>query len=389
MNNPAPHRLTATFAYYVTFITLGATMALAGPALPFLANNTASRIDQISIIFVASSFGYMVGSLISGRAYDRLPGHRLQAAAMLMIAAGAALVPVMHTLWFLVAVLFLLGIFQGTLDVGCNTLLTWIHGEKVGPFMNGLHFFFGLGSVLAPLLFARLVGAGIAMRWTYWFFAVLALPVAAWLWLLPSPAIRAKQPEASGARSTNSLFIAIVFFFILTVGIELGFGNWINTYSINIKLASTTQAAYLTSAFWGAFTLARLMGIGISRLLKAHTILLVDLGGCLAACAVLLLWPNSGVALWSGAILMGLSIASVFATTMAFTEKHVHLTGALVGWIFVGSGIGGMVIPWLVGQLFQRISPRVTVPIILVDAVLAFALLIGILGMVKRRQEIV
>ncbi|HEY5157984.1 MAG TPA: MFS transporter, partial [Anaerolineales bacterium] len=160
MNNPTPTRfkpLTATLAYYATFITLGATMAISGPALPWLAQHTASRIDQISIIFVASSLGYMAGSQLGGWAYDRFPGHRIQALALLAISLSAALVPVLHSLWFLVAVLFLLGTFQGALDAGCNTLLTWIHGEKVGPFMNGLHFFFGVGSFLAPLIFARVV----------------------------------------------------------------------------------------------------------------------------------------------------------------------------------------------------------------------------------------
>ena len=162
LNNPAPspsHRLTATFAYYATYITLGGTMAISGPALPWLAQHT------VSIIFVASSLGYMLGSLLSGRAFDRFPGHRILALALLMIALSAACVPLLQSLWFLVAVLILLGTFQGTLDVGCNTLLTWTHGEKVSPFMNGLHFFFGLGSFLAPLIFARVVLANNEIRW--------------------------------------------------------------------------------------------------------------------------------------------------------------------------------------------------------------------------------
>jgi MFS family permease len=76
---------------------------------------------------------------------------------------------------------------------------------------------------------------------------------------------------------------------------------------------------------------------------------------------------------------MGLSIASVFATSMAFAERHVHLTGVLVGWIFVGSGVGGMIIPWLLGQLFERISPRITMPVLLVNTLIEFGLLVVML----------
>jgi MFS transporter, FHS family, Na+ dependent glucose transporter 1 len=388
LNNPFPARfkaLTATLAYYTTFITLGATMALTGPALPWLARHTLSRLDQISIIFVASSLGYMTGSQLGGRAYDRFPGHRIQALALLMISFSAALAPVLHALWLLVLVLFLLGVFQGALDVGCNTLLTWIHGEKVGPFMNGLHFFFGVGSFVAPLVFARVVLADGEIQWAYWIFSLLTLPVAAWFWFMPSPPIRRRAPEASSGRSINGVFLLIVFFFVFAVGLELGFGNWIYTFSARLHLASETEAAYLTSAFWGAFSVGRLLGVGISSRLRPQTILLADLAGCLAAFALLLLWPASTLVLWAGTILMGLSIASVFATGMAFAEQRVSLTGTLVGWILVGGGVGGMVFPWLIGQLFQRISPHVTMPILLAGNLIAFGLLLVLIFPIQKK----
>ncbi len=389
MNNPAPTRpkpLTATLAYYAAFITLGATISIGGPSLPWLAQHTASRLDQISIIFVAGSLGYMLGSQLSGRAYDRFPGHRIQALGLLVASLSAALVPVLHSLWFLVATLFLLGIAQGALDVGCNTLLTWIHGEKVGPFMNGLHFFFGVGSFVAPLVFARVVLAVNDIRWAYWFFSLLALPIACWLWFLPSPQIRKKAPEAASGGSNKRLVLLIVFFFMIYVGLEVGFGNWIYTFSTRLQLASESGAAYLTSAFWGAFTVGRLLGIGISSRLRPQTILLTDLVGSLAAFAILLLWPASSLALWTGTILLGLSIASIFATAMAFAEQRLRLTGVLIGWILVGGGIGGMFFPWLIGQLFERISPRITMPVLLATTLIEFGLLLALILPLQKNE---
>jgi FHS family Na+ dependent glucose MFS transporter 1 len=389
LNNPTSIQFkprTATFAYYAAFITLGATMSLNGPALPWLAQHTASRLDQISIIFAASSLGYMVGSQLGGRAYDRFPGHRIQAMALLLISLGAALVPVLHSLWFLVAVIFVLGTLQGALDTGCNTLLTWIHGEKVGPFMNGLHFFYGVGAFLAPLIFARVVLAANEIRWAYWSFSLLTLPVAAWFWLLSSPPIRRKVPTEAGRRSSNGLFLLIVLFFVFHVGLELGFGNWIYTFSTRLHMANETSAAYLTSAFWGAFTIGRLLGIGISSRLRPQTILLTDLTGCLIAFAILLLWPASSLVLWVGTIVMGLSIASVFATSIAFADQRLSLTGAMTGWILVGSGIGGMVSPWLIGQLFESINPRITMPILLANNMIAFGLLLALI-LPRRKKE--
>jgi FHS family Na+ dependent glucose MFS transporter 1 len=375
-----PRPLTTTLAYYAAFITLGATVSIGGPALPFLAQNTSSPLDRISIIFVLGSLGYMLGSQLGGRAYDRFPGHRIQSAALLLTALAAALVPVLHSLWLLVAVIFLMGAVQGALDTGCNTLLTWVHGEKVGPFMNGLHFFFGLGALLAPLVFARVVAATGGIAWVYWCFALLALPVAAWLWFLPSPPIRRSAPAANptGGRSINGLFLLIVFFFVAYVGLEVSFGNWIYTFALRLGLASETGAAYLTSAFWGAFTVGRLLGVLTSARLRPETILLSDLLGSLAAIGILLLWPASSTALWVGTILLGFSIASIFATAITFAGGRLHLTGALIGWILVASGAGGMVFPWLIGQLFERIGPRVTMPVLLSLSLVMLGLLLAL-----------
>jgi FHS family Na+ dependent glucose MFS transporter 1 len=382
LKNPATNRfrpLTATFTYYAAFIILGATNAIGGPALPWLARNTASRLAQISNIFIAGPLGYMAGSLLGGRAYDRFPGHRIQAFALLAIALGAALVPVLGSLWLLVIVLFLLGMVQGAVDTGGNTLLTWIHAEKVGPFMNGLHLFYGVGSLLAPLVFARVILAANDIRWAYWIFALLALPLAAWLWFQPSPPIRRKTVAAAAGGGQRGLFLLFVLFFVFHVGLEIGFGNWIYTFSTRIGLASESGAAYLTSAFWGAFTVGRLLGIGISSRLRPQTILVADLTGTLAAFAILLLWPDSQVALWAGTMLMGLSIASIFATGIGFAEQRLSLTGTMTGWLLVGSGIGGMVSPWLIGQLFERISPRVTMPVLLADSLIAMGLLLALI----------
>jgi FHS family Na+ dependent glucose MFS transporter 1 len=377
--------MTATLTYFATFIALGMTQAIIGPALPWLARNTASRLDQISMVFVASSLGYMAGSQLGGQMYDRVPGHRVQALALLAICLCISFVPMLPSLWLLVTLIFLLGIFQGTLDTGGNILLTWIHSEKLGPYMNSLHFFFGVGSFLAPLIFARMVLVTNDIQWAYWLIALLALPVSVWLWFLPSPPIRRKTSPASGGKSINGLFLLIIFFFVFTVALELGYGNWIYTFSSRLHMATETGAAYLTSAFWGALSVGRLLSIGISSRFRPRLILLADLTGCLLAFTILLLWPSSLLALWAGTIVMGLSIASVFATGMAFAEQHLSLTGAMTGWILVGSGVGGMVMPWLIGQLFERIGPRVTMPVLLANNLIAFGILLALLLPLRKK----
>ena len=41
---------------------------------------------------------------------------------------------------------------MGVLDSVGNTLLIYTHGNKVAPFMQAMHFSFGVGALLSPLM---------------------------------------------------------------------------------------------------------------------------------------------------------------------------------------------------------------------------------------------
>ena len=129
--------------------------AALGPSLPGLAEHTRSRMAEISILFVTRSSGYLGGSLLGGRLFDRIAGHPVIGVALVLIAGTLGVAPLLNSRWLLFAAILVLGIAEGAVDVGGNTLLVWIYRDRVGPFMNGLHFFFGLGAFLSPLIIAR------------------------------------------------------------------------------------------------------------------------------------------------------------------------------------------------------------------------------------------
>src|SRR5690349_1801639 len=177
-----------TAAYYLAFILLGLTVAVDGPALLKLAEHTSSTLDQISLIFIFGSLGYLIGSYVGGRIYDRVPGHRFMSGVLIFLGIVIALVPVTSSRGILLTIVLILGLAKGALDVGCNTLLLWVHNENVGPFMNGLHAFFGLGAFIAPLIVAQVIALTSDIHWVYLSFAIAAFQIALVIWSLPSPA---------------------------------------------------------------------------------------------------------------------------------------------------------------------------------------------------------
>ena len=379
MSDSPPGRMSATIGYYGGFVALGLVSASLGPTLPGLAEQTRSHLSEVSYLFTARSFGYMFGALLGGRIYDRVPGHPVMAVVLVTMAAMMALVPLASMLWALTAILLVLGLADGALDAGGNTLLVWVHGRRVGPFMNGLHFCFGVGAFLAPIIVAQalLLTGGIA--WAYWALALLILPPAMWLVRLrspeapktglPSPASLARTAGDSTPDDHDGLVALISVFLFLYVGAEVGFGGWIYTYAVALGVGSEAAAAYLTSAFWGAFTVGRLLAIPLSVRFGPRTILIADLTGGVAAVAVILSLSHSLAAMWLGTLLFGLSLASIFPTTINLAGRSMAITGRITGWFLVGSSIGAMSVPWLIGQFFESVGPHFAMIAILVDLV--------------------
>ncbi len=384
--------IRVTLGYYAAFIILGLLTSVMGPAIPDLAKHTNSSLAELSRFLVAGSFGYLLGGFFGGRLYDRFRGHTILSGSLFISAIFVALIPLMPLLGLLGVVLLILGFAEGTLDTGGNSLLTWLHGEKVGPFMNGLHFFFGVGAFLAPVVIAQIVAVTGNVFASFWIFAAVALPVVLYVARLPSPtAAHHEKGYVSGPLDWILISLVGILFF-LYVGAEVGYGNWIYTYSLKINLASAVTANYLTSAFWGSFTVGRLAGIPIASRYKPQWIMVVDLIGCLASISVILAWPGSITALWVGTLGLGFCMASFFPSAMVLAGKLMHLSGRVTGFFLFGSGGGGMVLPFLIGQTIEPLGPHSMMWIIFIDLVINTAFLFGLLAyrrrVIRREHEL-
>ena len=378
---PASHQKTVTslhlkrnqtLIYFASFIALGFFTSVLGPSLPRLAEHTGATVSAISSLFLARSVGYLLGSLYSGQAFDRLPGHILLAGVLLLAAGTAALIPVVSLLWVLALVFFILGSVEGSLDVGGNLLLVWVHRKNPDPYLNALHFFFGVGAFLIPIIIAQSILIGGDIHWAYWIIAIYPIPLAIWSLRVPGP-VAVDESQVDEQVETNTLFVGLMAtLFFLYVGAEVSYGGWIFTYSTTLVLGDEASAAYLTSAFWGALTFGRLIAIPVAMRVRPRYILYVDLLGCLVSISLIILFPHSYIAIWVGTIGLGLSMASFFPTALAYASNRMVTRGSITRWFFVGAGVGGMVLPWLIGQLFESLGPPVVMVAILVNLVITF-----------------
>ncbi len=355
------NKTAQTVAYFIAFAALGMAMASLGPTLPGLAQQTRSTVSDISFLFTVRSFGFLLGSLFGGRFYDRLPGHSVMAGTIVAVSAAMATMPLVDELPLLLTVMLVLGTAEGALGVGGNALMVWVHGSRVAPFMNALHFSYGVGGFISPLIIARTLSSNNAVRMPYFVLAVLILPAAILLLRLASPQSATVETEdrPSGGKSNYWLVFLIALLLCLYIGAEVSWGSWIYSYVLKLNIGNESMAAYLTSLFWGSLTIGRLLGVPIGARFRPRAILLADLAGCFVSIGIAIIWPTSITAITVATVCAGLSMASIYPTALTFAERRMRITGQITGFLIVGGSVGGMIVPLLIGQMFESIGPRV------------------------------
>jgi MFS transporter, FHS family, Na+ dependent glucose transporter 1 len=270
------------------------------------------------------------------------------------------------------------------INAGSNTLLIWTHREKVGPYLNALHFFFGLGAFLAPFLVAQLLGLAGGYRWAFWGVSIFAILAGLRVLLIsetPRPPQTQSQAEAEAtpSRAHYPLVIVAALFLFFYVGAELAFGGWIYTYAITLKLADAAGAAYLNSGFWLSFTVGRLLSIPLAiRFKPAQVIGVASLGG-LAFLGLLISFPTSSNVLWIAVVALGFFMAPLWASGFNLASQSLNLTARLSSFILLGDSFGGMVLPWLVGRVLGIIGPAALAYLVLGSLACNLVAFIGML----------
>lgn len=383
----------AVAVYLASFLALGLSFSLIGPALSHLQDQTGSSLGAIGVLFTVQALGYLVGSIVGGNLYDRGFGHRVLGSALLLMAAALLVIPHAHDLVLLGGLFALVGTGAGSADVGGNTLLVWRRGGSDGAALNGLHLCFGIGALVSPVLVAwslasrdDLVAASLAM----------ALPTAAvgiWALSRPSPPPLLHEDHPSGEPATRRMLLVIAVFFFLYVGVEIGFAGWVHTYAEAIHLggedaaATLNAAAALNAAFWGAFLLGRLVAVGVATRMGSGRMLAIAGAISIGAAAVLAASDGRAAPVWAGTVLFGVAIAPLYPTMLAYVGDHFPLTGSATSWFVAGSAIGGLTLPWMIGQLFDHLGPGAMPVTVLLATVACIAWILVIRATLTRRPH--
>ena len=234
-----------------------------------------------------------------------------------------------------------------------------------------MHFAFGLGAFLGPVLVAQSLHWTGSSHWTFWALALGLAPLLILLLKVPSPALD-QSPEQELRLNTPwnpTLATLFIIFFFLYGGSEAGFGAWIYSYATRLNLSNAADAAYLSSAFWGLLGIGRLIGIPIVAKIPPKTFLSILIPIVLLSLSLLLWGPQNHRVLWIATAGTGLGLASIFPTLLIYAGRKLshggRVSGKVTSFFFIGSSSGSMLIPWLMGQTIEPWGPKAAMGITL------------------------
>jgi FHS family Na+ dependent glucose MFS transporter 1 len=331
--------------YLASFLVIGMSLTMLGPALTELRERTGSTIGAIGSLFAAQSLGYIVGSFAGGRMLDRFDGHRVYSIAMALLAASLFSIALADSLVLLLAVVTLIGLGSAVVDVGANTMIIWHLGAGVGRSMNLLHLCFGIGALFTPVL----VGIGVVTATSI--AGVGAAFITLWALTVPAPR-RSIVRREDQSTATRAVLMISASFFLLYVGLELGFAGWVHTYAGELDF-SARAATGVTTAFWVSFTAGRLISAAVAKYVRPKMVLFAASWAAVAVAIVLVLANGAVPWVWVGAAMMGLATAPQFPVMLAYLERRVHLSGADTSWFVGAAGVGGLMFPFLIGQFIE------------------------------------
>ncbi|CAL1292069.1 unnamed protein product [Larinioides sclopetarius] len=385
-----------TAVVYLAILALGMCAAIPGPTLLDLEKIVQVEASSLSQIYLGRSIGYLIGSFVGGVFLDYCKATQmLLLSYTLIMAVTTTLIPWCRALWLLIGVMFVSGIAMGSLDTGLNVWCLYFWNDESSPFFQALHFFFGIGASLAPLVagpFLNHENVNVTTDFTvnatqfindnstmtippityaYGIIGIFSLAVAAmfaFLFLIKVTESERKEPVVyQNPSACHSFLIILTSFLLLSVyaGIEIGYGQMIAVYAVkSIHNFSQFYASLIASVYWGTFTLSRGLSIFLAMKFSPVTIVMTDFSVMLLAAIVLTTIGNMySNFLWIGTALLGLGLASFYASTVTWVERHVNVTNKIGSSFVVAASLGEMIAPFAISQYVKQ-KPQVLMYII-------------------------
>lgn len=341
----------------MAFFGVGMYAASFGPALPFLASDLGVSLDTAGLLLTALFIGSITASASVAIALHGRDTRMLSLWGLAAAASGMALLAAAPGWPVALAGGVVLGAGDGLVVAALHILMSRTSRDAPAA-INRLNLFFAFGAMAGPV-WAGVILANTGERWPV-FAGIAAFEALTLLVMLAAAApehtpIPAPDEPFRLPGNATSWTMGVVLF--LYVGAEFGLGTWVSSYTRETAHAGVLAGALLTSGYWAALALGRIVsGIYFARGREASLLLIASVAGA-GVSSLALAIVSGNIALSAAAVAgAGLCLGPIWPTTLAIASANApgNVTAATVT---LGNA-GGLAIPWLQGKVLVGAGPR-------------------------------
>ena len=365
-------------AAYGGMFFFGVVMAVLGAVLPLLTQRVYLDLSQTGNLFLAMNFAMLASGLAAGPFMDRFGKKPVLIAGPVFVAAALALIAGVASYAALLVSVVLLGLGGGALNSGTNTLVADLHSDPraKSSALNLLGVFFGFGALFLPFVIGSVVKT-LGLPGILYITTAMSLIPAILLMTLSFPPAHHEKGMAFAdiaGLARNRLVLALGFLLFFESGNEFIVGGYTSSYLTSEMNASVSAASYVLAVYWGAIMMGRVISSRLVMRSQPSTMIFGSAAGA-AAGVVILLAAHSQLIAGVGIAIVGLSFASIYPVTLAFAGSRFEAySGSVFGILFAIALLGGMTLPWAVGQLAQLYGLRAALAIVIGDCIMIFLL---------------
>jgi MFS transporter, FHS family, glucose/mannose:H+ symporter len=243
------------------------------------------------------------------------------------------------------------GIGLGLAIPASNVLISATNPGRRAAAVSILNFCWGLGAVAAPLAVAWAEQRG--NLWNCMAALALALLLMAVVMTIAPAhgAARPSSPPRTPWRKTGwKLIVAVGAMFFLYVGIESSLAGWIATLMKRLSVGPAPGWLPAPTAFWGGLVAGRGIAPVVLRRFSERSTAVAGLAATVLATGLLMV-TSSRQWMLGAALAAGLGLAAVFPITVALLSRFGQMEQRVAGVMFALAGLGGAIVPWLVGLM--------------------------------------
>lgn len=273
--------------------------------------------------------------------------------------------------------------------------MLYLWGAECEPFMQALHFSFGVGASIAPLIAREFIlprnesnvdqwsPDDVQIHWCYELIALIAFMTSIAFILLYKFAPKSSEhpsreifidtaaPNGKELKQTVSMIQAekdrkrivlvkavcillLCIFCFFYCGIEVNFGAYLTPYAVDGPLTMSKSAGALIAAvYWIVFTFSRLVTIFYIKAIGSRNNLILCCVILIVANIVLIPFSQNEVCLWVGSVLVGIGASSVLASIFGFVEICIKITPLITSFTIASGALGQSLFPIITSQFFD------------------------------------